>query len=249
MPRFDLIAFDADDTLWQNERLYLDAQATLRRILAQYHEPAWVDERLYATELRNLQIFGYGVKGFALSMIETAVELSEGRVTGREIQAIIEAARAMLSAEIELLDHVADTLALLAATRPLMLLTKGDHFDQEAKIARSGLAQRFRHIEVVSDKRPETYAALLRRHGVSPQRFLMVGNSLRSDILPVLDLGGSAVYVPHELTWAHEAAELPAGRPGFYELAHLGLLPALLAELEGPGAEAAAPPGRASDPC
>jgi len=235
VPRFDLIAFDADDTLWQNERLYLEAQATLRQILSRYHQPAWIDERLHQVELRNLQHFGYGVKGFALSMIETAVELTEGRVTGREVQAIIDAARAMLSADVELLDHVSETLALLAEARPLMLLTKGDLFDQEAKIARSGLAPSFRHVEIVSDKRPETYAAILRRYGVPPERFLMVGNSLRSDILPVLDIGASAVYVPHELTWAHESAAPPRGRPGFYEIAHIGLLPGLLAELERQG--------------
>ncbi len=232
MARFDLIAFDADDTLWHNERLYSQAQTTLKNLLAHYHSPAWIAERLYQTEMRNLQHFGYGIKSFALSMIETAVELTEGRITGQDIQIIIDAARTMLTAEIELLAHVADTLELLAATYPLMVITKGDLLDQEAKLARSGIAQRFQYIEIVSDKRPETYATLFQRHSITPARFLMVGNSLRSDILPVLAVGASAVYVPHELTWAHERADPPLGQVGYYEVAHFGLLPNLIRELE-----------------
>lgn len=166
-------------------------------------------------------------------MIETAVELTEGRITGQDIQVIIDAAREMLAAEVELLEHVPETLARLANTYPLMLITKGDLRDQETKIARSGLSQHFRHIEIVSDKSAASYAALLKRHAISPERFLMVGNSLRSDILPVLALGASAVYVPHPLTWAHEAAEPPpADHPGYHDLEHLGLLPTLLEGLE-----------------
>jgi putative hydrolase of the HAD superfamily len=134
---------------------------------------------------------------------------------------------------VELLEHVADTLASLATMYTLMLITKGDLFDQETKIARSGLAQHFRHVEIVSDKREESYAKLFQRHNIAPERFLMVGNSLRSDILPVLALGASAVYVPYQHTWAHEAAEQPpAEQQNYYEVAHLGLLPHLLARLE-----------------
>lgn len=233
MSRFDVIAFDADDTLWHNEQLYLDAQAALRDLLSQYHSPEWIDERLYQTEMRNLQHFGYGIKGFALSMIETAVELTEGRISGRDIQSIIDAAKGMLAADVHLIDRAAETLAALAAAHPLMLITKGDLRDQEQKIARSGLAGHFRHIEIVSDKRVENYAALLRRHQIAPERFLMVGNSLRSDILPILELGGCAVYVPYALTWSHEAAGAVApGRRGYYEIEGLGMLPGLLAELE-----------------
>jgi putative hydrolase of the HAD superfamily len=235
MARFDVVAFDADDTLWQNERLFVVAQDEFKQLLAQYHRPEWIADRLYETEMRNLKHFGYGIKAFALSMIETAVELTEGRITGRDIQTIVDAARTMLCAEVELLEHAADTLAQLTERYRLMVITKGDLLDQEAKIARSGLAAYFTHVEIVSDKRPENYARLLARHGVDPERFLMIGNSLRSDILPVLAIGGSAVYVPHELTWAHEAAETPgAQQPNFYEVAHLGLLPALLDELEHP---------------
>ena len=235
MSRFDVVAFDADDTLWQNERIYAGAQAELRALLARYGAGA-IDQRLHETEMRNLPHFGYGIKGFALSMIETAVELTEGRIAGTDVRAIIDLARRMLAADIELLDHVDETLERLAGRYALMLITKGDLRDQEAKIARSGLAPRFGRIEIVSDKSRESYEALLRRHGIAPDRFVMVGNSLRSDILPVLAMGAAAVYVPHELTWSHEsAASPPAGTPGYHELEHIGLLPALLERLEQRG--------------
>jgi putative hydrolase of the HAD superfamily len=233
MSRFEVIAFDADDTLWHNERLYLSVQAKFKQLLAQYHSPEWIDERLYQAETRNLQHFGYGIKAFALSMIETAIELTEGRIAGSDIQIIINSAKEMLAAEIELLEHVAETIASLANNYPLMLLTKGDLRDQEQKIKRSGLARHFHHIEIVSDKSRESYDRLLRRYGIAPERFLMVGNSLRSDILPVLALGANAVYIPYPFTWVHEAAEPPpAEQPGYYELEHFGLLPGLLEELE-----------------
>lgn len=233
MARFDVIAFDADDTLWHNERLYAEAQEAFRQLLAQYHSPAWIDQRLYATEMRNLQHFGYGIKAFALSMIETAVELTEGRIQGSDIQRIIDIARTMLTAEVELLDHVAATLMSAAQSYPLMVITKGDLRDQELKIAQSGLAQYFRYVEIVSDKSRDSYASLLRHHTINPARFLMVGNSLRSDILPVLALGASAVYIPYHLTWAHEHDTPPqADHPGYYQLEHMGELPALLARLD-----------------
>ena len=237
MSRFQVVAFDADDTLWHNERLYAGTQGKYRDLLALYHSPEWIDERLYRTEMRNLRHFGYGIKAFALSMIETAVDLTEGRISARDIQTIIDWAKEMLAADVELLEHAAETVAGLADAYSLMLITKGDLRDQETKIARSGLAGHFRHVEIVSDKSRAGYEALLRRHAIAPERFLMVGNSLRSDILPVLELGGSAVYVPHRLTWAHEVAEAPpAGQPGYYEIEHLGRLPGLLEELERPDA-------------
>ena len=230
--RFDAIAFAADDTLWHNERLYADAQARFRALLEQYHSPAWIDERLFATEMRNLPHFGYGIKAFALSMIETAVELTEGRITGGDIETILAITREMLAAAVELLEHAADTIERLAGTHTLMLVTKGDLRDQEGKIQRSGLAPFFQHVEIVSDKSPECYGRLLQRYGIRPGCFLMVGNSVKSDILPVLEIGGHAVFVPYTLTWAHEAAEAPVGHPGYHELEHLGLLPALLERLE-----------------
>jgi putative hydrolase of the HAD superfamily len=231
MLRFDVIAFDADDTLWHTEGLYVEAQAEFAKLLARYGCP--VDERLHEVEMRNLQHFGYGIKGFTLSMIETAVELTAGRISGADVQSLIDQARRMLAADVQLLEHVHDALTILAGRYPLMLITKGDLHDQEMKIARSGLAAHFRHIEIVSDKTPDSYAALLRDRGIAAERFMMVGNSLRSDVLPVLALGANAVYVPYRLTWAHEVAERPpVGRRGYHEVQHIGQLPALLESLE-----------------
>jgi putative hydrolase of the HAD superfamily len=197
--------------------------------LLQYHSPEWIEERLYQTEIGNLQCFGYGIKAFALNMIETAIALTEGRIAGREIQSVIDLAKEMLATDVQLLEHAVETVAQLATEYDLMLITKGDLYEQESKVARSGLARHFRHVEVVADKTRDRYQALLARHQIEPAQFLMVGNSLRSDVLPVLALGGCAVYIPYQLTWAHEVADPPpAGHPGYYQLEHLGLLPGLL---------------------
>ncbi len=233
MPAFDLIAFDADDTLWHTERLYVDAQQRFARLLAAYHSPEWINDRLYQTESRNIDHFGYGIKAFALSLIETAVELTEGRVTGAEIQELVGLAKHMLNAPIELLPQVSTVVPALAGQYPMMIITKGDLMDQESKIARSGLSEHFRHVEIVSQKTPERYSALLKKYALEPHRFLMVGNSLRSDILPVLACGANAVYVPYELTWQHEAAHPPeAGQTGYYKIDHLGMLLPLLEQIE-----------------
>ncbi len=230
--RIELIAFDADDTLWHNEVLYANAQAQFKQLLAAYHPPQVVDERLLRTETRNLEYFGYGIKGFTLSMIETAIELTEGRISGREIQRIVELGRGMLRAEVQLMDHAQEALARLAPSYPLMLITKGDLLDQQSKIKRSGLAPYFKYVEVVSDKTQEQYRQLLERHTIAPANLLMVGNSLRSDILPILALGGQAVYIPYHLTWAHEKVAPPErDARGFYELEHLGQLPDLIARI------------------
>lgn len=226
---FDLIAFDADDTLWHAESLYVDVQGKFKELLAPYHAPEWVEARLYETEMRNLKDFGYGIKAFTLSMIETAIELTEGRISGREIQQIIQLAKQMVSTDIHLLPHVANTITTLSDHYPLMILTKGDLLDQEAKISKSGLRPFFRHIEIVSHKTRATYETILHRYDVSPERFLMVGNSLPSDIWPVLELGGHGVHIPYHITWAHEAAAPPPpDHPRFHQLDHLGLLPALI---------------------
>ena len=227
---FDFIAFDADDTLWHNETL---VQATAREfaaLLSTHHPPEWIQERLFATEMKNLRHFGYGIKGFMLSMIETSIDLTEGRVTGAQIRTILDWGHAMLQAPIALLDGVRDTVAALARENRLMLLTKGDLFDQESKLARSGLGEHFSAVEIVSEKSARTYATIMTRHKVPPARFLMVGNSLRSDILPVLEAGGTAVHIPYPTTWAHEhvADEVMAGKT-FTTLATLGELPAWLA--------------------
>lgn len=233
MARFDLIAFDADDTLWQNERHYLEVQEKFAGLLARYHTPEWIRERLYQAETRNLEHFGYGVKAFALSMIETAVELTEGRISGQDLQTLVDLAKGMLHGPMDMLEGIPETLELLKEKYPLMIVTKGDLFEQESKIARSGLVGCFRHIEIVSNKTAPVYRSLLEKYSLAPDRFLMVGNSLRSDILPVLEIGAHAVYIPHELTWQHEHADPPpAGQPRYGQLAHAGLLPALLEQLE-----------------
>ncbi|MBI5839834.1 MAG: HAD family hydrolase [Chloroflexi bacterium] len=233
MSNFDVIAFDADDTLWHNERLYVNAERQFANLLSHYHKPEWISERLLQAETRNVKHFGYGVKAFALSMIETAVELTEGRISGQDIQGIIDLAKEMLSAEVQLLDHVQETLPQLAANYRLMVITKGDLLDQETKTLRSGLGEYFQHIEVVSHKTRQSYERVLKRHSFQPERFLMVGNSLRSDIWPILELGGNAVYIPYEITWLHETADPPSdGHAGYHKLEHLGLLPALLEQLE-----------------
>lgn len=233
MSKLDILAFDADDTLWHNERFYIEAQDRFAQLLSQYHKPEWIHDRLYQTETRNIQHFGYGVKAFALSMIETAVELTEGRISGKDIQTLVDLAREMLSADVQLLDYVAETIPQLAVDYRLMVITKGDLLDQETKVIRSGLGHYFQQIEVVSHKTPASYLQIFTRYSISPEGILMVGNSLRSDIYPILELNGNAVYIPYETTWLHEAAELPEeGQPGFYQLEHMGQLPTLLNQIE-----------------
>ena len=193
-------------------------------MLSAYHEEDWIQERLFATEMRNLSHFGYGIKSFVLSMIETAVELTEGRVTGPEIQAIVDLGREMLAHPVELLPHAEETLGKLQGRYRLMLITKGDLLDQEAKLARSGLDAFFQAVEVVSEKDEAAYRGILDRHRIEPGEFLMVGNSVRSDVLPVVELGGNAVHVPYATTWVHEHVE-DADTSRFTTLEHLGLLP------------------------
>jgi putative hydrolase of the HAD superfamily len=226
---FDIIAFDADDTLWHNEILYHNAQGKLRELLSPYAAGEAVERHLYETEMSNIELYGYGIKSFALSMIETAIELTDGKILAEEIQKIIEITRWMLTADVQLIEGVKETVLTLAQSYQLMVITKGDLLDQESKLRRSGIADCFRWVEVVSEKNEPTYQALLDRYRFEPNRFLMVGNSMKSDILPILALGGHAVYIPHHLTWAHENSDHhPHGQNGFYELERIGQLPALL---------------------
>jgi len=201
---FELIAFDADDTLWHNETMFQATAREFAALLAEHHSPEWIQERLFATEMKNLRHFGYGIKGFVLSMIETAIDLTEGRVTGAQVKTILGWGHAMLQAPVTLLDGVRETIESLAADHRLMLLSKGDLFDQESKLARSGLGEHFSAVEIVSEKNARTYSTIIARQRVAPARFLMVGNSLRSDVLPVLEAGGTAVHIPYVATWAHE---------------------------------------------
>jgi putative hydrolase of the HAD superfamily len=227
------IGFDADDTLWHNESIFEAAHEKYRALLSRWHDAATVDRHLLATEMRNLELYGYGIKSHALSCIETAIELTEGDIRPAEIREIITRAKEMLDHPVELLDSAAEVVRQLAQTHTLWLITKGDLRDQERKIAKSGLAGHFAHWEIVSEKDAATYARLLQRLQVRPEQFLMVGNSLKSDILPALDLGASAVLIPYHLLWQGEqvAATTPAAAGRFFQLSALGELPALVARL------------------
>jgi len=227
---FDVIAFDADDTLWLSEILYVQVQEKLISLLSPYVVGELVKEHLYKKEMDNLDAYGYGVKSFVLSMIETSIELTQGRITAPEIQRIAGFAKEMLSDDIQLLDHVKETVRALAQSYPLMVITKGDLLDQETKLARSGIGDFFQSVEVVSSKTTMSYEVLLQHHKIDPQRFLMVGNSLKSDILPVLEIGGNAVYIPNQTTWAHELVDNPPVGD-YHELANIGQVPALLVRL------------------
>ena len=202
----EIIGFDADDTLWHNEILYHQAKVELGQILANYRKPqevrAWLDQ----TEVTNIAYYGYGIKSFTLSMIETATHISEGRVTAKEINEIITIAKQMLAAPVDLVDGAEETLIKLSSAYTLMLITKGDQFEQERKIEASGIAHYFRYLEVVGEKSEASFSKIIGQYNLDPARFLMVGNSLRSDILPVLKIGGHAVYIPNEQTWFHENA-------------------------------------------
>ncbi len=233
MPARELtIGFDADDTLWHNESIFERSHERYRALLAHYHDTATVDRTLFATEMRNLDLYGYGVKGFTLSAIETAIHLTAGKISATEIRELIDLGRDMLAHPVDLLDGAADTLAMLAARHRLVLITKGDLRDQERKLAKSNLAAHFRAIEIVSEKNADTYATIFRRHAIVPERFLMVGNSIKSDILPVLALGGAGAHVPYHLTWAHERVEeLPCVDGRFFELKTLRELTAVIERL------------------
>jgi len=232
------IGFDADDTLWQNEELYREAHDRFRAILAGHELPPDLDDLVHTIEVGNLRYFGYGATSFVMSLIETAVRATDGRITGTEVGRLVDVAKWMIDAEVRVYDGVEETLAALAPAYPLALITKGDLQHQQAKVARSGLGRYFRSVDIVSDKTPEVYASVLARLGVRPESFVMVGNSLRSDILPVVELGGRAVFVPNPGTWAHEHVELDPGRDnGFITVASLADVPEAIASLTRPQAQ------------
>jgi len=210
---FDLIAFDGDDTLWHNERSYRDGRERFRQLLARTGvelDADALEAAVNRTELENLDYFGYGVSSFALSLIETAVDLTEGRIRGGDLREVTRLAKDMISEGVELFDGVRDVVADLAASHALILITKGDLLHQTSKLERSGLSVSFLAVEVVSRKTPAVHASLLAGHGVDPNRFLMIGNSIRSDVLPVVEIGSWAIHVPAALSWSHEDADVPA---------------------------------------
>ncbi|MFN2305173.1 MAG: HAD family hydrolase [Anaerolineales bacterium] len=229
----DMIAFDADDTLWHNEVYYQNAIETLTQTLAKWETPEKIVDSIDKIEIRNLPLYGYGIKAFILSLIEAAIEISDGEIGGEPITNIIDMGKSMLQAEVALKPGVLNALKTLSNDYRMMVITKGDLLDQTDKVKRSGLQPFFTFIEVVNDKTTPTYRKIIDKYGLHSETFVMVGNSLRSDVLPILDIGASAIYIPSETLWAHEMVpdfELP--QKGFYELEHIGQLPDLIATMQ-----------------
>ena len=206
-----MIGFDGDDTLWRSEDYFAQAQATFESIVSPWVELRGeaLHARLYAVEKRNLAVFGYGVKGMALSMIEAAIEITDARIDAPAIHRIVQLAQSMLQHPVELLPGIREAVERVGARWPVVLITKGDLFHQEAKVRDSGLSDLFHRIEIVSEKDEATYARLLREFGIEAHEFAMVGNSLRSDVAPVVALGGVGVHIPYHLTWVHERDAMP----------------------------------------
>lgn len=226
------IGFDADDTLWQNEHFFRLTEERFAALLADHAEARDVSHRLLEAERRNLQFYGYGIKGFTLSMVETAIELTGGAVPATVIAEILSAGREMLTHPVETLPHVRETMEQLAGRYRLVLITKGDLFDQERKLAQSGLGQMFDAVEIVSDKTADTYRRVFARHGDGAAHSMMVGNSLKSDIVPAIEAGSWGVHVPHQLTWALEHSPAPEDAPRFRRVSHLGELHTLIYSIE-----------------
>jgi putative hydrolase of the HAD superfamily len=226
MTKFEVIGFDADDTLWHSEDGFRANEERFVELITPYApEGIEIKAALTATERKNLGAFGYGVKSFGLSMVEAAVTISGGDVPSTVVAEMVEMARAQLEEPVRLLDRVPEVLTAVGATHRMILITKGDLIHQTHKVTTSGLAHHFEQVEIVLEKDPETYAGILARHGIDPTRFCMVGNSVRSDILPVLALGGHGVHVPYPILWDLEHVEHDAH---FVELDSLAELPAWL---------------------
>ena len=234
MARIDWVGFDGDDTLWRSEDYYRKAEDAFKRVLAGYVD---LDQsrnlqHLLEVERRNLRVFGYGAKGMTLSMLETAIELTGERISARHLREILEIGRATLSHPVELLPGIREAVEAIAAEHDIVLITKGDLFHQEAKIEQSGLADLFHRIEVVSEKDMRTYTRVLEELGTPAERFVMIGNSLRSDIEPVVRLGGWGVHMPYHVTWAHEAEHgLEDGSPRVFTVEKPAQLPEALARI------------------
>ncbi len=226
------IGFDADDTLWQNETYFRLTQDRFLQRLIDHADTEHLAERLIAAETRNLAYYGFGVKGFTLSMIETAIEVTEGRVPATVIGELVALGRELLEHPMELLPHARATVAALATDYRLVLITKGDLLHQERKLAQSGLGDLFHGVEIVSDKTEATYRTVFARHGTGADQAMMVGNSLKSDVIPALQAGSWGVHVPHDLEWSFEAALAPTDHRRFHVVKDLGDLPALIGQLQ-----------------
>ena len=199
-----VIAFDADDTLWVNETYFREAEHKFAKLLSAYETENTIDQELFKMEMKNLSIYGYGIKGFVLSMVESAIELSNGKISNKVLTEILEIGKEMISMPVELLDGIENVLEALSKKYRLLVLTKGDLLDQERKLEKSGLTKYFHHVEVMSDKKEKNYTDLLEHLEVDVNEFLMIGNSLKSDVLPIINIGGKAIHVPFHTTWQHE---------------------------------------------
>lgn len=230
----EVVALDGDDTLWHSEQMFADTQARFRGLLEPYVDldRAALDAHLIQVERRNISAFGYGVKAFTLSLIETAIEVTQGQVAGREVQSIIDLGRALLDHPVQLLEGVVDAFDALTDRYRVMIITKGDLLHQETKVARSGLADHLWTVEIVSEKDETTYSRLLRRYDIDPATFVMAGNSVRSDVLPVLALGARAVHVPYHLTWELEEPERDPSDLEFPVVASFADLPECIAAMD-----------------
>jgi putative hydrolase of the HAD superfamily len=227
-----VLGFDGDDTLWHSETRFHVTQAEFRDLLHRHVPDADVDTPLAEMEMQNLAIYGYGVKSFTLSMLETAIELTKARIPAADLDVILGWGKRMLMEPTELLPGVEDTLRTLGETHDLVLITKGDLFDQESKLARSGLGELFLGVEILSEKSVDSYRRIFERRAIDPTEFVMVGNSLRSDVVPVVQLGGRAVHIPYSVTWSHEHVpedQLP--KDGWLRIESIGELPAALKEM------------------
>lgn len=228
--KIKVIGFDADDTLWVNEPYFRDAEFKLADLLKPYAPETDIIDELFRTEMKNLELYGYGAKAFTLSLIETAAKLSGDQVPASIINEIIEMGRALMNINIELIDSVDSVLPVLQKQYKLIVITKGDLLDQERKLMKSGLLPYFHHIEIVSDKKESDYQKLIEKQGIVPEEFMMVGNSVKSDILPVIAIGGIGVHIPFHTTWQHETvSETP--KKHFYEISSLSQLTDILSLL------------------
>ncbi|WP_419212125.1 HAD family hydrolase [Maribacter sp. X9] len=218
----EVIGFDADDTLWVNETYFRDAEEQFAQLLEKYETKNKIDQELFKAEIRNLDLYGYGIKGFTLSMIECALDLSNNSVSQETLGKILEIGKHMISHPVELLEGVEELLKKLQPKYRLIVLTKGDLLDQERKLERSGLSNYFHHVEVLSDKKEKNYSDLLEHLQINPSKFLMIGNSLKSDVLPLLNIGARAVHVPFHTTWQHEEVTEPVEHKGYLTIKKLG---------------------------
>jgi len=216
-----VIGFDADDTLWVNETYFRETEEKFADLLEGYETKNKIDQELFKMEMKNLDLYGYGIKGFMLSMIESALELSNNNVSQATITEILNLGKKMIAHPVELLDGVKEVLEKLNGRYRLIVLTKGDLLDQERKLNRSSLSNYFHHVEVLSDKNEENYLNLLNHLNIEVNEFLMIGNSLKSDVLPILNIGAQAVHVPFHTTWQHEEVSVEEGTYAYLKINQL----------------------------